>query len=119
MGSHAAVAAELLGDRQLVQDVIRDHRSARISDKEKALWDYVEAANRSRGTVDVKWVEKAKAHGWSDAALYDAMTVLSLFNFYNRWIDSMGVHDLPAAGYDESGKRLATRGYALFDEPTH
>jgi alkylhydroperoxidase family enzyme len=113
VNSHAAVAAHFLGDRELVDQIIRDHRSAPIDDKEKALWDYVQAANRSRGTVDKKWVEKAREKGWSDAALYDAATVVALFNFYNAWIDATGVHDMPADAYLGSGERLAERGYVF------
>ena len=32
--------------------------------------------------------------GWTDEELYYAITVCSLFNFYNRWIDATGVHRL-------------------------
>jgi hypothetical protein len=77
----------------------------------------VKAANESRGIVDKKWVDQARAAGWSDAALYDAATVMSLFNFYNRWIDAMGVQDMPAAGYAASGKRLAQLGYVNEEPP--
>jgi alkylhydroperoxidase family enzyme len=111
VGSHAAVAAVFLKDRKLVDAVVRDHHSAPISPKEKALFDYVAAANASRGIVDRKVVEQARAAGWPDGALYDAATVVALFNFYNRWIDATGVHDLPAAAYGMSGERMAARGY--------
>jgi hypothetical protein len=57
-------------------------------------------------------VDRVKAAGWSDEAVYDAITVCSLFKFYNSWIDATGVHDLPASGYEMSGKRLAAQGYA-------
>jgi hypothetical protein len=57
-------------------------------------------------------IDAAKAAGWSDAALYDAITVCSLFQFYNTWIDATGVHDLPAAVYDTMGERMARNGYA-------
>ena len=56
-------------------------------------------------------VDEAKAAGWSDEALYDAITVCALFNFYNKWIDATGVSDMPAAAYAASGQRLATVGY--------
>lgn len=56
-------------------------------------------------------VDRAKQAGWSDAALYDAITVCALFQFYNNWIDATGVSDMPAFGYEMSGKRLATQGY--------
>jgi hypothetical protein len=52
------------------------------------------------------------AAGWSEEAVYDAVTVCALFNFYNTWIDGTGVADMPAAAYEASGQRLATRGYA-------
>jgi hypothetical protein len=49
--------------------------------------------------------------GWSEEAIYDAITVCALFRFYNAWIDATGVHDMPAAAYEMSGKRLASVGY--------
>jgi hypothetical protein len=57
-------------------------------------------------------VDVARKAGWSDEALYDAITVCSLFQFYNNWIDATGVGDMPALGYEMSGHRLATQGYA-------
>jgi len=38
--------------------------------------------------------------------------VCALFRFYNAWIDATGVHDMPAAAYAMSGKRMAASGYA-------
>lgn len=63
----------------------------------------------SIGQVDI---DEARAAGWSDEALYDAITVHALFKFYNAWIDATGVSDMPALGYEMSGHRLATEGYA-------
>ena len=68
----------------------------------------------SIGQADVDVARKA---GWSDEALYDAITVCSLFQFYNNWIDATGVSDMPALGYQMSGQRLATQGYAREPEP--
>ena len=56
-------------------------------------------------------VDCLKAAGWSEEAIYDAITVCALFKFYNAWIDATGVHDLPAGAYVMSGKRMATQGY--------
>ena len=49
--------------------------------------------------------------GWSEEAVYDAITVCALFNFYNKWIDATGVGDMPAEAYVASGQRLAAFGY--------
>ena len=68
----------------------------------------------SIGQADVDVARKA---GWTDEALYDAITVCSLFQFYNNWIDATGVADMPAIGYQMSGQRLATQGYAREPAP--
>jgi hypothetical protein len=57
-------------------------------------------------------VEHARAAGWTDAALYDAITVVALFRFYNTWVDAAGVCDMSVADYQASGRRIATMGYA-------
>jgi hypothetical protein len=62
-------------------------------------------------TIGQADVDVARKAGWSDEALYDAITVCSLFQFYNNWIDATGVSDMPAIGYQMSGQRLATQGY--------
>ena len=96
----------------MVEAVLGDYRSAPISDKDKALFELVDKVNRESTQISKDDVDGAKAAGWTDEALYDAITVCALFNFYNVWIDATGVHDMPAAGYEASGKRLATEGYS-------
>lgn len=67
------------------------------------------ADSTSIGQSDVDAVRKS---GWSDEAIYDAITVCSLFQFYNNWIDATGVSDMNEMAYTMSGHRLATQGYA-------
>ena len=67
------------------------------------------ADSTSIGPPDVDRAHKA---GWSDEALYDAITVCALFQFYNNWIDATGVGDMSPMAYTMSGQRLATQGYA-------
>ena len=96
--------------------MLEDHLTAPVSDKLRALFVLVEKANRASNTVGPDDIARAKSAGWDDEALYDALTVVALFRFYNVWIDATGVHDMPAAAYEASGKRLATAGYVM--EPT-
>ena len=100
-----------MGDRTLVDAVLQNYRTAPISDREKALFAFIEKMNRESSRLQKEDVEKAKAAGWSEEALYDAITVCALFNFYNKWIDATGVSDMTAAAYAGSGERLATFGY--------
>jgi alkylhydroperoxidase family enzyme len=90
---------------------LKDYRAAPIDDREKALFEFIEKMNRESSRLRKEDVEKVKAAGWSEEALYDAITVCALFNFYNKWIDASGVADMPADAYAVSGERLATLGY--------
>ena len=107
----------MLGNRPLVDAVLRDYRTAPISDREKALFAFIEKVNRESSRLTMEDVEEVKAAGWSEEALYDAITVCALFNFYNKWIDATGVSDMSADAYAGSGERLATFGYVPRESP--
>ena len=92
--------------------MLDDYTTAPISEEEKVLFRFVSKVNRTSNQVTREDVEDARRAGWSDEALYDAISVCALFNFYNRWIDATGVQDMPVLGYQMSGHRLATEGYA-------
>lgn len=68
----------------------------------------LEAAPEIEGAI-----KNCKETGWSESALYHAITVIALFNFYNAWVDCSGVEPLTPEGYEASGKRLKARGYIL------
>ena len=91
--------------------MLQDYTTAPISQAEKALFKFVTKVNRTSNQITRADVDEARRAGWSDEALYDAISVCALFNFYNRWIDATGVQDMPALGYQMSGHRLATEGY--------
>jgi alkylhydroperoxidase family enzyme len=101
----------------LVDAVLEDYRTAPISSREKALFAFIEQMNRESNRLRQEDLEEVRAAGWSDEALYDAIMVCALFNFYNKWIDATGVSDLPAAAYAASGERLATFGYVPPEAP--
>lgn len=56
-------------------------------------------------------MEVLHRHEWTDDAIYYAITVCSLFNFYNRWIDASGVHALSDEAHRAGAKRMAAMGY--------
>ena len=58
-------------------------------------------------------VQELKTAGWDDEAIYFAITVCALFNFYNRWIDASGVHALSEEAHREGGKRSADGGVSV------
>ena len=94
-----------------MQAVLDDYTTAPIPEKERALFALIAKICEDSTTIRHTDLDAARAAGWSDEALYDAITVCALFQFYNTWIDATGVSDMPAFAYDMSGKRLATMGY--------
>ena len=49
--------------------------------------------------------------------IYHASSVIALFNFYNTFVDVNGVDELTPEGYEASGVRLSTHGYAPPAQP--
>ena len=93
--------------------MLADYTSAPIPDAEKALFRFVEKVNRNSIGIGPADIEAMHSAGWTDEAMYDAINVCGLFNFYNRWIDATGVCEMPEEAHRLSGKRLAERGYIL------
>jgi alkylhydroperoxidase family enzyme len=91
--------------------VLADYNTAPISGAEKALFRFVEKVNRNSIGIGQDDIEDLHRAGWTDEAIYDAINVCCLFNFYNRWIDSTGVCEMSEEAHRMSGKRLAERGY--------
>ena len=102
----------------LVQAVLDDYTTAPFSEMERALFAFLAKMIEDSTSIQHADTDAVRAAGWSDEALYDAITVCSLFQFYNNWIDATGVSDMPAFAYEMSGKRLATQGYATAESPT-
>jgi hypothetical protein len=105
-----------------VQSAIHGDGSA-LDEKERSLMKLVAAGGasesrpRTESAPEIKAaIEGCKRAGWSERAIYHAITVIALFNFYNAWVDCSGVEPLAAEGYEASGKRLKARGYMMHRE---
>lgn len=105
----------MLSSRALVDAVLDDSRTAPLDAAHRALFVFVEKVCKDSTSVRREDVQAVVAAGMTEDAVYDAITVCALFQFYNTWIDATGVHDMPAAAYVTSGQRIASHGYA--DEP--
>lgn len=105
------MAVELLGDAARVQAILDDEPAAPISKQERALFVFVNKVALQANQISQADVDAAKAAGWSDEALYDAITVCALFAFYNTWNDAAGVPGLPAPACAITGRHLAQHGY--------
>jgi len=91
--------------------VLADPESSPLDEQHKALFRFIDKVNHESPRITPADLETARAAGWTDEALYFAITVCALFNFYNRWIDATGVHPLSAEAHRDGGRRTAHHGY--------
>lgn len=110
--AHAAAAAEFL-EEDLVDEVLRDLETSRLDSAHKALFRYIGKLAEHPSRVSDSDIDKLKESGWSEEAIYDALTVASVFKFYNTWNNGSGVQNMASADYLFSGKVLSTMGYCM------
>ncbi|HTU48372.1 MAG TPA: hypothetical protein VMF91_25150 [Bryobacteraceae bacterium] len=108
----------MLGSRELVDSVLADPETSPLSKAEKALLRFVRKVNDESYTIQPQEIEGLHAEGYTDEAIYYAITVCALFNFYNRWIDASGVHPMSDAAHANGAKRSAIHGYSRSSQPS-
>jgi len=110
--AHAAAAAEYL-EEGLVDEVLRDVETSRLDSAHKALFRYIAKLAEHPYRVTGSDISKLKEEGWTEEAIYDALTVASVFKFYNTWNNGSGVRTMKSSDYLYSGKVLTTLGYCM------
>ena len=95
----------------LVAGVLRDLESSTLPERDKALLRFVDRVNHDSPRITPDDMQPLYEAGWTDEAIYYAITVCALFNFYNRWIDASGVHPLSDETHRQGGIRSANAGY--------
>ena len=90
---------------------MEDLESSSLTPGEKVLLRFVDKVNQDSPNIVAEDMAPLHEAGWNDAQIYYAITVCSLFNFYNRWIDASGVHALSEEAHREGGRRSAVHGY--------
>ena len=91
--------------------VLNDVESCPFDERHKALFRFVDKINHESHKITAADLDQVRAAGWTDEAIYFAITVCALFNFYNRWIDATGVHALSDEAHRIGGKRMASQSY--------
>ena len=106
-----------MGNADLVAAVLLDLETAPVPAAEKALFRFVRKVNFDSASIRASDIGDLHALGYTDEAIYYALTVCALFNFYNRWIDASGVHPMSDEAHRQGAKRSAIHGYARSSQP--
>lgn len=110
--AHAASASGYL-EEGLVEEVLRDVETSRLDAAHKALFRYIKKLAEQPARVTESDVRQLKEAGWSEEAIYDALTVASVFKLYNTWNNGSGVRNMTSTDYLFSGQVLNTLGYCM------
>jgi uncharacterized peroxidase-related enzyme len=61
----------------------------------RALCEFAVVLTQQPAAADAARIDALRAHGWSDAAVHDAIQVIAYFNYINRVADAVGIEDEP------------------------
>ena len=111
-GSHKAVAQNFGVSESIVEDLINDIDSAAVTDNLKPIFHYLRKLTLSASKLVQSDADKVYAKGWSEEALYHAILIGCLFNFYNRLLDGHGIKGNDKI-YQFGGSHLHKNGYGV------
>jgi alkylhydroperoxidase family enzyme len=97
--------------------VLADLETSALPGHEKALLRFVRKVNEDSVHIGAPDIDALHEVGYTDEAIYYAITVCALFNFYNRWIDASGVHPMSDDAHRTGAKRSAIHGYSRTSQP--
>lgn len=111
-GSHKVVAQQFGVDPNIIEKLVDNIEIAPIENKLKPIFKYLKKLTLSPSKLMQQDVDLVKKAGWSEEALYDAILIGCLFNFYNRLLDGHGIKGNKVI-YQLGGEHLHKRGYSV------
>ena len=90
VGVHNYALTTLGLDSKKVEELGNDYQSSSISDKEKAILDFALKITNESYKIIEKDHENLKKHGMTEQQILEVISIASLFNFINRFVDALG-----------------------------
>lgn len=81
----------MTGSLMLARALVRDFRSADVSEQDAEMLRYAVKLTREPWTMSSRDIERLIEAGFSDAAVLDICQVVSYYNYVNRLADGLGV----------------------------
>lgn len=93
--AHGAALRVLSKNAVIADQVTANHRHADLTPREAALVEFAVKLTREPATVEAADLEVLRAHGLSDADVWDAGAVSAFFNLSNRMATMAGLRPNP------------------------
>jgi uncharacterized peroxidase-related enzyme len=78
-------------DKELVEALKRDWRTANLNEQDKAMLTYVEKLTKNPVSIWRDDMDALRAVGFDDTAILQITLIASWFNYINRVADALGV----------------------------
>jgi uncharacterized peroxidase-related enzyme len=99
VGSHASALRAQGASQDLVDAIGKgDLKDAKLSDKERALLEFVKVLTLTPADTRDEQVEAMRKAAWTDEQIWEAAFEVSAFSFFNRMADAYGL-DYPEGGW--------------------
>lgn len=88
--THSDALRGLTKDPIWVDQLSYNYRSAKLTDKQRALCDFAFHATKRADELTTEEVDRLRAVGFNDHEILEASFVVGFFNYTNRWVSSIG-----------------------------
>lgn len=88
--THSDTLRMLTKDPVWVDTLTYNYRSAKLTDKQRALCDYAFRATKYPDEITTKEVDLLREVGFNDNEILEAAFVVGFFNYTNRWVSTIG-----------------------------
>jgi len=89
--AHGRQLARLTGDESFAQALVRDYKTAGLSEKERALLDYAWKLSKTPGEMTAADLDRLRALGWTDPQIVATVHVAGFFAYMNRVAEAFGL----------------------------
>ena len=100
--AHGTSLRQALGDQVLGDRITLDYRRAGLDERTTAMLDYAAKVTRSPVECSEADIERLRALGFSDQAIFDIAETAAMYNFTNRLASATGM--LPNREYHALGR---------------
>ena len=100
--SHGAELRQLLEDPILGDRITLDYRRAGLDERTVAMLDYAVKITRTPKECSEADINRLRALGFSDEAIFDIIEIAAMFNFTNRLASATGM--MPNRAYHALGR---------------
>jgi uncharacterized peroxidase-related enzyme len=103
IAAHSAALRKLTRDPALADAVARDHASAPVEPRVRAMLGYARKLTLEPTAMSEEDVERLRDAGWTDEDVMDIAEVTAMFNFSNRMASGLGWEPNPE--YETLGRQ--------------